>query len=327
MKQRLQSLSLVGIFLMASLMPVFAGQARAVDTSTKGQGMQISPVLVELNGDKGKSYKIKLNVLNVTTGDLVFSSAVNDFKSKDDTGAPEIILDGSLPPSLSLKSWISPIAPLRLKSKQTQTVEATVNIPADAEPGGHYGVIRFSGKAPELSDTGVALAASAGTLVLVRVNGEAKESLQFADLYTMQDGKPGGWFETGPVTLVEKIKNTGNVHVKPKGPAVIKNMFGQTVGTLDVNPDSANILPDGTRKFEQKYDKKWLFGKYSVSMDLAYGTTGQVLQGKLDFWIIPWKIILVVILLVVGLFFLFRWLLRRYNARIIAKHSGSGRRR
>ncbi len=322
MRGKLTRIGLVGL-IVASLVLTAVPHARAVDTATQGQGMQISPVLVELNGDKGKSYKIKLNVINVTPGDLVFTSAVNDFTSKDETGAPEIILDGANPPSSSLKSWISPIPPLRLKSKQSQTIEATINIPANAEPGGHYGIIRFSGKAPELDESGVALAASAGTLVLVRVNGQVNETLQLADFYTEQDGKQSFWFEQGPVDLVEKIKNTGNVHVKPKGQAVIKDMFGRTVASLEVNADGGNILPNGTRRFAQTLDKRWLFGKYTVSMDLAYGTTGQVLQGKLNFWIIPWKLIMLVVLVLVGIVFLLRWLLRRYNARVIARHQKS----
>ena len=262
---------------------------------------------------------IKLNILNVTTSDLVFTAQANDFSSKDETGTPEVLLDGSLPATSSLRSWVAPIASVRLKPKQSQTIDVKISVPANAEPGGHYGVVRFSGTPPELVDTGVALSASTGTLVLVRVNGAVNEQLQLADFFVSQGGTKSWWFEAAPITLVQRIKNTGNVHVKPIGDATITDSFGRQVATIPLNEEKRNVLPNSIRRFEEKFDKSWLFGQYTVSMALAYGTTGQVLEGKLSFWVIPWKLILLALAILIIIIFGARWLLGRYKNKIISQ--------
>ncbi len=50
----------------------------------------------------------------------------------------------------------------------------TINVPANASPGGYYGVIRFTATPGKLDQSGVALSASLGALDFIRVNGDAK---------------------------------------------------------------------------------------------------------------------------------------------------------
>lgn len=310
--------------LIASLILVggIAPSAQAATDANSGQGLQISPVLTELNGERGGSYTIKLSVMNVTGSDLIFNSQVNDFGAKDETGTPEILLDQNAPASASIKAWVTPIRSLRLKPKQVQSIDVKINVPKDAEPGGHYGVVRFSGTPPELEDTGVSLAASAGTLILVRVSGAINEQLRAVELFATNNGQPGSWFESTPLTLVQRIKNEGNVHVKPVGTGVVTDMFGRKVASIQINPDNRNILPNSIRRFEESFNGSWLIGQYTMNMSLAYGTTGQVLEGQTTFWIIPWRLILAVIAILALLFFGLRWKLNRYKAKIIRKATG-----
>jgi len=283
------------------------------------QGFQIRPLIVDLNADRGKTYTINVNLMNVTTADLVYKGAARDFKAHDESGTPEVLLNSNLPASSSVAGWISIPQNIAIKSKQNKTFPVTITIPPNAEPGGHYGVLQFSGSAPELESTGVAAEASVGTLLFIRVNGQATESLELRDFFTMRGQSRSSWFEYGPITLVERINNTGNVHMRPTGEVTISNMFGKTVATLKVNEQKNIVLPTSTRRFDQTLHKKWLFGRYTASVSLAYGTQGQVLLGTTSFWVVPYKLIVLILLVLAALVLTIRFFIRRYNAKIIQK--------
>lgn len=284
------------------------------------QGMQISPTLVELNAAKDKTYNIKLTVTNVTASDLVYTTSVDDFNAADETGSPHIILDSTLPPTASIKTWVSTDSGFALTAHKSRVVTAQIIIPNNAEPGGHYGVLRFSGTAPEIKSTGVGLSASAGVLILIRVDGAIVEKASLASFYTSSSQKGGqsSFFENGPVSFITRIKNEGNVHIQPVGNIEVRDMFGGLVKNLPVNKDKSNVLPNSIRRFdEQKLDKPWMFGLYTVNLTLGYGTTGQAITNTISFWVIPWKIILAALFILATVIYILRRMIKVYNRRII----------
>ncbi len=290
--------------------------------SSNGQGFQISPVLLELNADPGKSYTINLKLKNTTSGSLLAKAQVNDFGAKNESGDPEIFLqDSPENQTFSMRHWVASIPNNLFKTQESKVIPVTINVPGDAEPGGHYGVVRFSGVPPELEndDSAVALSASIGTLVLIRVSGNVKESAQIASFYASQNEYQRSFFERGPLTFVERIQNTGNIHVKTKGTVEVKNLFGKTVASLPVNDPPKNVLPKSIRRFEQTWNKPWLIGRFKAKLQLTYGNSGQNLAREITFWIIPWKLLFAILALVITVILLFGFTLKRYNRYIIRK--------
>jgi hypothetical protein len=307
--------SVFGVFLTS---PVNAQAANA----NAAQGIQISPTLVELNAAKGKTYNIALTVTNVTASDLVYTSSLNDFNAADETGSPHIILDSKLPATASIVTWVATVPKFTLTAHKSMVVNAQITIPDNAEPGGHYGVLRFSGAAPEVESTGVGLSASAGVLILIRVDGTITEKANLASFYTSptQNGKQGSFFENGPIWFVTRIQNEGNIHVKPVGNIEVRDMFGGLVANLPVNKDKSNILPNSIRRFDDaKLDKPWMIGLYTVNLTLGYGTTGQAITNTISFWVIPYKLILAILFVLVTIVFILKQMIRVYNKRITEK--------
>lgn len=307
--------------LLASFMLVAPTHAQDASTSAS-KGIQISPALVELNASPGKTYNIKLNITNVTSSDLIYDSSVDDFGADGETGSPKILADGNLPATSSVKTWVSMPASFKLAGKASREVTARVSIPVDAEPGGHYGVLRFSSNSPDLDGNGVGLLASAGALMLVRVDGDINEKAELASYFTASaDGKQKSVFESSPINFVVRIKNSGNIHVKPVGNIEIRDLFGGLVATLPINEkDKSNVLPDSIRKFDSaKYDKPWMFGKYTANLTLGYGTTGQAIVSSIDFWVIPYKAIIGGLLVIIIIVYVSLRLIKRYNRYIITK--------
>lgn len=307
--------SFVAFLIVAALL---GHQANAQSAANAANGLQISPAIAELNADHGNTYKIDIKVTNVTASDLVFDSAVNDFSAKDETGNPSIDVDNTNPTTASIRSWVSVIESFTLVARETKTINVSVVIPSNAEPGGHYGVIRFSGRTPDI-DSGVGLAASTGTLVLIRVAGAVDEKLNLITFETSQNGHQSGLFEYGPIDFIARFENKGNIHVKPVGQIEIRDMFGNKVETLPLNADKGNVLPLSIRKFQSTLDRTWMFGRYTADVSVAYGTTGQAIVQSLSFWVIPYKQIVFLLLLVTTLIFIFRTLIKRYNSYIIKR--------
>ena len=283
------------------------------------QGLQFTNPIIDIQAERGKTYTARISLLNVTTSDLTYYTTMHDFRSKDENGVAEVLLKDYLPASSSLAKWIQPVGDIAIKAKQTKQIEVRIAVPADAEPGGHYGMVRFSNSAPELDQTGVAIVGSTGPLILVRVSGDVREHLDIKEFFVSRDNTRRGWFEASPVTFVERIQNSGNVHVQPTGDLTITDMFGKNIATLKVNEQKGNILPSSVRKFEQTLNKKRMFGRYTATVSLAYGTQGQVLLGATSFWIIPYKIIIAILLLLLCITLSARLLIRRYNDKIIKR--------
>lgn len=298
------------------LLIMFLVNPLATAQSNQGQGLEISPPLAELKADPGQTVTAKVKVRNVTRETLIVNAEVNDFTAgNEEDGQPRLLLEEGEKSPYSVKDWITTISEITLKSEEQKPVTITLQVPQNASPGGHYGVVRFTGTPPGVEGTGVSLSASIGALVLVNVSGDVQESAKIVELFTAQNGEKRGFFEYGPITLAERIENTGNVHIKPTGTVRVTNMFGQETATFSLNDRGGNILPASIRKFEQQLDKKLLFGRYKFQADVVYGSDSKILSDSVTFWVIPYKLILMAIAAIIALIFI----IKRYNKHIVKK--------
>jgi Na+-transporting methylmalonyl-CoA/oxaloacetate decarboxylase gamma subunit len=309
-------ISSVILSLFLALVGPSAILAHATDT---GQGIQVSPAIVELYATRGKTYTINLRAMNVTDGSLTYNLSVKDFTASGETGAPHVIDNSNLPETASIKTWVSVDSSFTLGSHKEKNVDATVNVPINAEAGGHYGILNFSGSAPNIDTTGVGVTATTGVLFLIRVDGDIVEKADLASFFTSNsNGHQNSFFESGPINFAIRIQNIGNVHVKPTGNIEVRDMFGNVAGNISVNGATppSNVLPKSIRRFDVKMDKPWMFGLYTANLALGYGTTGQAMTNTITFWVIPWKLVLIVLLIIAVIIYLLKRMVRSYNKKI-----------
>ena len=325
---RISSLAAVALIFGSSLLPAAAAKAATTPPATNaGQALEIAPPLIYLNVNPGQTANTQVLIRDVSNSPLTVTGQVNDFVASGTDGTPKVLLNETSPDPYSLKDWVVPPASLQLVPKQIKTLPITIHVPADASPGGHYGVIRFTGTAPSINGAnGVSLSASIGALMLLTVSGNIVNNLSVQQFSATHDGSAGSLFQGGPIGFSELIKNTGNVHEQPIGLVTVKDMFGHTLATLPVNQPPANVLPGSSRLFKQIMDKsvignKRLFGRYTASLKLTYGPANskKTLTATTSFWVIPLKTVAIVIAVLVGGFFALRYGLRRYNRRVLER--------
>jgi hypothetical protein len=291
------------------------------------QALEISPPILNITADPGETKQAEILLRSISNGKLIVTSDINDFVAAGEDGVPKLLTEPGESSPYSLKQWLPPFPRMALDPKQIKKLPITIKVPADAAPGGYYGVVRFTAIPPELEGTGVSLSASLGTLVMLTIKGDAKESLEVAEFFASQNGKASTLFETAPIDFTARLKNAGNVHQQPIGQIDIIDMFGNKLANVFINQPPRNILPESIRKFGVPLDEsvignKIMFGRYTANLKVTYGSNKDVVTSSITFWVIPYKFIgIIVAILIVG-FFVFRYLLKGYNKRIIRKAQG-----
>lgn len=307
--------------IVASLLFVGVLGGVAAAQANQGNGFRISPVRSELTIEKGTSQTLTVTVENPTAGPIVAKGVINNFIASDkDDGEPRLILDdNATQPANNFKRLVANIPNTTLNPREKKDIAIRINVPKDANSGGYYGAIRFV-PANESDDGNVALTASVGTIVLVKVPGNLTEKVTLEDLGATQNGKFKSFLTSGDVTVSMKLKNTGNIHVQPFGKVQVKDMFGKLVKEYEVNSTDprANILPDSSRRFDDPIDKPktgW-FGRYTVTANVGYAQgSGDLITAKATFWYIPmwfWIVLFILIAAIVGGVL---WMKGKYGSR------------
>ena len=308
-------LSGIALLLVASL-PLYA----ASQPITPAQGLEISPPVISLNANPGQSVKTSLKLRNITTSPLLVRSEIDDFTAQGENGLPQVILNGEAT-AYSLKAYVQPVGDFTLAPQQQKTIAIIIKVPQNAPPGGHYGVIRFSGIPPQLNgQQGLALSASLGSLILLTVSGDVTHNLSFAEFFASQNDHKGSFFARGPITLSERLDNSGNVHEQPSGSVRVTNIFGQKVADIAINTTGGNILPSSIRRFDETFSKHFMIGRYSATANITYADN-KIISAKISFWVIPYKLITIAIVVLVGIVLLVRFGLGGYKRRIIKQQA------
>lgn len=314
----------IGFSILGCGLLLCVSSASAATANPSGQALEIAPPILTLTANPGQTLKTSIELRDVSASSLVVTNQVNDFVAAGEDGSPQILTGDTSNDPFSMKDWIQPLQALTLVPKEIETLPVTINVPASASPGGHYSIIRFTGTAPELKGTGVSLSASLGALVLLTVNGQLHDNLSVQEFSANDGGKPSTFFESAPITFVARLKNNGNIQEEPSGHIIVTDMFGKIVAGVNINIPPRNVLPASIRKFTGALDKsvignKRLFGKYKAVMSLTYGSVSkQSLTSTMSFWVIPYRLIGIIVVAILVAFFALRFLIQRYNRYILS---------
>jgi hypothetical protein len=310
-------LFLIGI-IFSILVPVPA--LAQIAPTLEFSGLAISPFLIETQIQPGESQVHTITLFNTTDAPLPFDISINDFTVEKRTGQAKFLTTGeSGDPRYSLSSWvvITNQPDFTLLPKAQTEIKFTITAPKDAEPGTHYGGILFARKPGDVSGSGPKVTQKVGAIILAKL-GQAKEQGRIANFYTETRGS------SQERTFALTFQNIGNVHLKPKGEVYIHNIFGQKVGNIYVNRDAENVLPETERDFSSVWTpSKWAFGRYTATATLYFGNPKIQATETISFWILPWKqLVLAVIIVMFALIGMYkgvkaynRWIVRRNRAK------------
>lgn len=305
---------------------------------TPAFALTVSPVRLEITGDPGTTIQTDIEVFNEQSeeqGEKVFFTSFENFEPSGDSGSPRFIGAKN-----GLATWIKGPSKVTLDSGIRSIVNFSIEIPKDAEPGGHFAAVFFGTGDPSLQgNEQISVGGKIGVLILLRVSGEVPEGgglLNFA----VKDSQK--FFTMLPVSFEYRLNNTGGDRVVPKGEIKIKNTIRLTSATLLVNENQGSVLPSSTRKFTvvwgqdlvssanvkedsnlgffdiaQKQWNDFHFGWYTAVLDISWGLTNQTANATFDFFVLPWQLLIIIFVVLIIVWFLGRIILKKYKQSII----------
>jgi hypothetical protein len=304
-----RSVVTISTLVIGLITVAFSGSSVLAATGGQPNGFSISPVLSEETVNKGQTSTFTIYVQNPTNIPVQAEAVVNDFRaSSDESGTPSIILNNNATlPANNFRSLVDPISNISIGPNQQAAVNISLTVPADANPGGYYGAIRFVPLSSNKKST-VGLTASVGSLVLVTVPGNLVENLNLVQLSAAANGNTSDFFTTGnPLSIVTRLKNTGNIYFAPFGKIQIVNMFNKVVMRYEFNSEDGNILPNSIRRYSHILPEYHWFGRYKIEANLGYGSNGALLSDTATFWYIPTWFMVLAIIVIIALVALIYW--------------------
>jgi len=93
------------------------------------------------------------------------------------------------------------------------------------------------------------------------------------------------FLEKQPVPFTIRLKNEGKHFITPQGTILITNIFGKTIGELNLLP--VNILADTTRFQKTVWTEPFLFGPYTATLTIIFSDKGPILVETIRFLVLP----------------------------------------
>lgn len=303
--------------------------------SVQAQALTLTPIRLELQADPGQTLTEEVTLYNERPTTETFYISYSNFEAQGESGNPAFV-----DPKDGIGTWMQAAEKIVIAPKSSKTVPFTLSVPADASAGGHFGAI-FWGTVPQGSGSGqVSIGAKTGLLVLLSVSGQISEKGGIVDFATVGEKT---FYTALPVDFTYRFENAGSDRIKPTGIVKIKNLFGFTAKEVPGNPADGNILPRSTRRFEtawvgkdipnpvQPVDHSGFFteakyqwrnfavGRYVAHLDLVYGFQKETSNAKFAFWVLPWQLLIIILLIIALAFFLIQISIRHYNNWVIGR--------
>lgn len=279
----------------------------------------VGPTKIELPVEPGMEKIVELVVTNRMGEPRIFNLDIEDMKGSDNPEETVVLLGDDRGP-YSLRDYLSfPEASFELAQGERARIPVTVSIPADAEPGGLYGtVLVTTTSVPKdtVDDTsgarsGAVIVSRIGALFFVTVPGEVLKEGSLTGFSTIPEGK--SIWSSGPIRFQLLFENTSSVHLSPFGSIRIKNILGEEIGLVEVDPWFA--MPQSLRRREVSFDRAHLFGYYTAEASIDRGYGGVVDTKQVSFIVIPWMLLVVAFGGLMLVFFVLRYVFRNFEIK------------
>ncbi len=281
---------------LCSISLFFVPLAHAQDVS-----LVVSPPRFDLEAKPGETIQKTIKITNNSSDtELILKAFPLDFIVQDNLGTPVKVTQSASGRYLASPWFTLERSELTIAPKATEQVVVIIEVPSTALPGGHYAGVFFEPTQSKGAKNTVSYTtAQVGTLFNLNVPGDVKFEAVIKAFKTKDQ-----LYEFGPIDFEAVIENQSDTHIRPTSKIVIHDFIGRKL--LDLPLDELNIFPFTSRTLSKSWETVWGLGRYSATLIVAYGP-GLVTQQTHYFWIMPYKLIgalIIVILVLVVIYIL-----------------------
>lgn len=277
------------------------------------EAVTVGPSKIEASADPGDTIEGQYYLRNEESEPKTYYSSVQKFTEQ---GSIKKFLDS---PTL-LSEWILIPESIYLEPGEDKQFPFSFEVPENAPPGGHFGVIWWGTTPPNAtSSEQVSITTRAGSLVYVNISGDVRQTAKIQDFRF--DKKIA---ESLPIEIMLDIKNTGTVYIQPSGTVEITSILGNIRASLPINEKKVQVLPGSTKDISVELaDDTWYWGPYRADVSFRYGAddNGQfkVVNESKTFWVFGIASTSIIAFIIIFLFVGLPFIIRRYNKWIIDK--------
>lgn len=286
--------------------------ANGVSAATpEGFSLQVTPSPLTATLKPGLTSSLEVKIRN--TGTQAEELKIEPRSFSFDSATQQVKFDDTTPPPIA--PWIKFASPtFTIQPGQWFTQKIDVALPKEAGFSYPFALLISRTNEPANRESGRAIQGSVAIFTLINV--DRPDAVRQLEVTSLSAGSQ--IHEQLPVPLKLRIKNTGNTIAQPAGNIFIQrdSNSNNPISTLQINQNSGYILPGTEREFTINWEDgfkgdlgsitKMRFGQYVAKAIVVYddGKRDMVLEKETSFWVVPWKLMLiglvVVTLLAIG---------------------------
>lgn len=258
-------------------------------------GISLFPIKFDITVAPGQTYSDTITVINPNNFPIGVQPEVENLAGGNQ-GSIDLV-ETNIPHGLS--AWITiNKSEFTLAPQQQLQVPFSITVPADGEPGGHYGAILFRGLSATSTGAGVGISGRVGSVVLLNVPGGSSATGNIASFTG-----PAAYTSHGPLNFSFTVNNTGNTHFTPQGQITLSGpFFGSTV--IPFTPGI--VFPGYDRTFTASWPGRYAFGPLTATLSLTMPNNTSTVVQSITFFMFPWQETLIVLVVLILLYLIFR---------------------
>lgn len=306
------SITISSLILLLSLLFPFKSFAQTLNNNSISLGF--APTAQYLHLKPGSKYNGEITAWNLSPQTRTFNILIRGFEQIENLpGTARVNTESEeLRDPFSAASWIKvPYKKIFLIPNQYTKIPFEINVPTDSATGEFNAMVFIVSETPnvDLGPNSVSNSnLGSGPVLLVKVGDKVEEKAEIEYFKSEYD-----FYELPPVNFLTRYVNKSNTHIKPAGEIIIENFLGQEIATVPFNSNKQSLLRGASGNYKDEWTHKGIFtvnGKLSIGpLKARLITTYRSenpgyapLNSTYTFWVLPYKHILV-ILLVVGIMY------------------------
>jgi hypothetical protein len=276
----------------------------------------LGPSKIEIFADPGETVVRTITVTNRTAKTVSYKVQMEDFVGSTDPSNPLVLLGKQRSKYTFVDHIVPDVTEFKLDFGERITIPVKIQVPSDASPGGYYTSVIVSNEPDKTSNAtngGAVSVSRVGALLFIRVNGEVREEGKLEDFRV---SGPSSKFVYGsmPTDFEVLFSNKGSVHLAPYGKAEIRNIFGKVINATPI--DAFFALPDSLRQRSVIFEKGgFMFGRYTATVELFRGYDDLKDSKTISFWVIPWIVIVIFVIVILILYSIYRFLGSKFEIK------------
>lgn len=282
------------VLLIIILIPFLT--PRVVNAETISLG--VYPPILQINATAPASVQNPITIENTQDQTISLEIGFKEFlPSPSENGEIEYV-DSPLPPifqKMQIYDGDHVVNQVTLAPKQKKTLNLHIGIQADEKSSDYYFSVLFISKADNLvgsSQSQAQIGIATNVLLSIGQNGgiEGKIS-EFSSPF---------FLSRGPVPFKVKVENESSHYITTQGIILIRNIFGQTIGKVDLLP--VNVLANSTRIIpapneadisnpKASWGEKFLLGIYTAKVTIGLSPEGPIISKTTTFIAFPLELL------------------------------------